>query len=156
MQNQKIELSDVLKVIKQDSIQEAEEALLVSEELRENRVQAQNQAAEKAKADFQQKEIEFKKEEWAHEGEMIVLKEEERRKTEIQKQTILSMGFDINKDQDSDGVPDVLEVAKHGVDANIRISEEARKSRELDFQISDAKEKNKLKEKEIAQKGAGK
>jgi len=156
MQNQKIELSDVLKVIKQDSIQEAEEALLVSEELRSNREQAQAQAQEKAKADFQQKELEFKKEEWAHEADMITLKEEERRKTEIQKQTILSMGFDINKDQDNDGTPDVLEVARYGVDAEIKRAQVANQAKLIDHQIQDDKEKNKLKAKEIAQKGAGK
>jgi hypothetical protein len=86
---------------------------------------------------------------------MIVLKEEERRKTVIQQQTILSMGFDPNKDQDEDGVPDILEVAKNGIDAQIKISEQARKERELSFKIQDAQEKNKLKEKELAQKGAG-
>jgi hypothetical protein len=154
MQNQKIELSDVLKVIKQDSIQEAEEALLVSEELRSEREQAAAQAQEKAKADLAARQQEHEKEMWAHEADMIVLKEEERRKTEIQKQAMLSMGFDPNKDQDSDGIPDVLEVAKHGVNAQIQMAKEARESRKLDFEIADAKEKNKLKSKEIAQKGA--
>lgn len=155
MQNQKIELSDVLKVIKQDSIQEAEEALLVSEELRAEREQANAQAQEKAKADMQQKQLDHEKEAWQHEADMIVLKEEENRKTEIQKQAILSMGFDPNKDQDNDGIPDVLELAKHGVNAQIQMSKEARENRKLDFEIADAKEKNKLKSKEIAQKGAG-
>ena len=154
MQNQKIELSDVLKVIKQDSIQEAEEALLVSEELRAERDQASAQAAEKAKAEAQQKQLDHEKEAWQHEADMIILKEEENRKTQIQKQAILSMGFDPNKDQDDDGVPDVLELAKHGVDAQIKMSQETRENRKLDFQIQDAKEKNKLKAKEIAQKGA--
>ncbi len=51
---------------------------------------------------------------------MIVLKETERRKTEIQKQTILSLGFAENKDTDDDGTPDVLEVAKFGVDADLK------------------------------------
>jgi hypothetical protein len=154
MQNQKIELSDVLKVIKQDSIQEAEEALLVSEELRANREQAAAQAQEKAKAELAAKQQEHEKEQWQHEADMIVLKETENRKTQIQKQTIMSMGFDMNKDQDNDGVPDILEVAKHGVDAEIKRATLAKENRQLDFQISDAREKNKLKAKEIAQKGA--
>jgi hypothetical protein len=154
MQNQKIELSDVLKVIKQDSIQEAEEALLVSEELRESRLQAQAQAQEKAKADIAAKQQEHEKESWQHEADMIILKAEEERKTKIQVQAMLSMGFDPNKDQDNDGVPDVLEVAKHGVDAEIKRATLAKENRALDFQIADAKEKNKLKSKELAQKGA--
>lgn len=149
MQNQKIELSDVLKVIKQDSIQEAEEALLVSEELRAEREQREAEAREKAAAEAQQRQIEFEREKMEHEKDMIILKEEENRKTQIQKQAILSMGFDPNKDVDNDGIPDVLELARHGINADIQASKEARENRKLDFQIADAKEKNKLKEKEI-------
>jgi hypothetical protein len=59
------------------------------------------------------------------------------------------MGFDPNKDVDNDGIPDVLELARHGINADIQASKEARENRKLDFQIADAKEKNKLKEKEI-------
>lgn len=154
MQNQKIELSDVLKVIKQDSIQEAEEALLVSEDLRIKRDQEAQQADAKAKDALEQKERDFKKEEWQHEADMIILKEVENRKTKIQEQTILSLGFNEDKDMDSDGVPDILEVAKHGVDAEIKRGQLQKDNRQLDFQIADAKEKNKLKAKEIAQKSA--
>ena len=154
MQNQKIELSDVLKVIKQDSIQEAEEALLVSEELRSKREQATAQAQEKAKADLEAKAQEHEKESWAHEADMITLKAEEERKTKIQVQAMLSMGFDPNKDVDNDGVPDVLEVAKHGVDAEIKRAQVANQSKLIDHQIENDKEKNRLKAKEIAQKGA--
>jgi glycosyltransferase involved in cell wall biosynthesis len=59
-------------------------------------------------------------------------------------------------DQDNDGTPDVLEVAKYGVDAEIKRAQVANESRALDHQIENDKEKNKLKAKEIAQKGAGK
>jgi hypothetical protein len=156
MQNQKIELSDVLKVIKQDSIQEAEEALLVSEELRSEREQANAQAAEKAKADMQQKQIDWEKEKMAQEHSNTLEEIDAKGNWDIQKQAMLSMGFDPNKDVDDDGVPDVLEVAKYGVDAEIKRAQIAKDNRQLDFQIADAKEKNKLKAKEIAQKGAGK
>jgi hypothetical protein len=154
MQNQKIELSDVLKVIKQDSIQEAEEALLVSEELRAEREQANAQAQEKAKADMQQRQIDWEKEKMAQEHTNSLEEIDAKGNWDIQKQTILSMGFDPNKDQDNDGVPDILEVARDGVNAQIQMSKEARENRKLDFEIADAKEKNKLKAKEIAQKGA--
>jgi hypothetical protein len=154
MQNQKIELSDVLKVIKQDSIQEAEEALLVSEELRAKREQENAQAQTKAKAEAEQKQRDWEKEKMAIEHSNALAEIEAKGDKDIQKQAILSMGFDPNKDVDDDGVPDVLEVARQGVDAEIQRSKEARENRKLDFQIQDAKEKNKLKEKELAQKGA--
>ena len=73
---------------------------------------------------------------------------------DVQKQAMLSMGFDPNKDQDNDGIPDVLEVARDGVNAEIKRATLAKENRALDFQIADAKEKNKLKEKELAQKQA--
>jgi hypothetical protein len=154
MQNQKIELSDVLKVIKQDSIQEAEEALLVSEDLRSEREQAAAQAQEKAKADMQQKAQDWEREKMSIEHANNMEEIDAKGNWDIQKQAMLSMGFDPNKDQDNDGVPDVLEVAKHGVDAEIKRATLAKENRALDFQIADAKEKNKLKAKEIAQKGA--
>ena len=152
MQNQKIELSDVLKVIKQDSIQEAEEALLVSEELRAKREQENAQAAEKAKAESEQKQRDWEKEKMSIEHSNNMEEIDAKGTWDIQKQAMLSMGFDPNKDQDDDGVPDVLELAKHGVDAQIKMSQETRENRKLDFQIQDAKEKNKLKSIEIAQK----
>jgi hypothetical protein len=154
MQNQKIELSDVLKVIKQDSIQEAEEALLVSEELRAEREQANAQAQEKAKADMQQKQIDWEKEKMAQEHANSLEEIDAKGNWDIQKQAMLSMGFDPNKDQDNDGVPDVLEVAKHGVDAEIKRAQVVNETRALEHKIQDDREKNKLKAKEIAQKGA--
>lgn len=152
MQNQKIELSDVLKVIKQDSIQEAEEALLVSEELRAKREQENAQAQNKAKAESEQKQRDWEKEKMSIEHANNMEEINAKGEWDIQKQAMLSIGFDPNKDVDDDGVPDVLEVARQGVDAEIARSKEARENRKLDFQIADAKEKNKLKAKELNQK----
>lgn len=152
MQNQKIELSDVLKVIKQDSIQEAEEALLVSEELRAKREQENAQAQNKAKAESEQKQRDWEKEKMSIEHSNTMEEINAKGEWDIQKQAMLSIGFDPNKDVDDDGVPDVLEVARQGVDAEIARSKEARENRKLDFQIADAKAKNALKEKELKQK----
>lgn len=152
MQNQKIELSDVLKVIKQDSIQEAEEALLVSEELRAKREQENAQAQNKAKAESEQKQRDWEKEKMSIEHSNNMEEINAKGEWDIQKQAMLSIGFDPNKDVDDDGVPDVLEVARQGVDAEIARSKEARENRRLDFQIADAKAKNALKAKELSQK----
>ena len=152
MQNQKVELSDVLKVIRHESITEAEEELEVAEEKRIEREQASAQADREATIELQNKKEAFeeKKHEW--EKEKVVLKEEEERKTQIQKQAMLSMGFNENKDTDNDGQLDVLEVARDGVNANIQRREQNRKDRELAHKIQDNKEKNKLKEKELKKK----
>lgn len=120
MQNQQADLADIIKVIRSNSVNEAEELL----EAAQARKDAQAQANEKAKIkQAEQARIQADAqlhEEWDHDEKMIVLKESERRKTEIQKQAILSTGFDPNKDEDDDGVSDVLEIAKFGVDADIK------------------------------------
>jgi hypothetical protein len=152
MQNQKIELSDVLKVIKQESIQEAEEALLVSEDLREKKLMAQTEMQNKAAAEAEEKTRQHEKEKWQHEKDVIILKEEERRKTVVQQQTILSMGFDTDKDTDRDGTPDILEVARDGVNAEIQRKKVANETLALQHKIKDDKVKNDLKEKEIEAK----
>jgi hypothetical protein len=152
MQNQKIELSDVLKVLKQDSIQEAEEALLVSEEIREKKLQAQAKQEQQAEAEEAQKARDFKEREHEMAIEIINVKEDRQMEREIAKQTILSLGFNEDKDMDSDGVPDVLEVARDGVDAEIKRKQIANEARALTHKILDDRAKNKLKEKEIAQK----
>lgn len=120
LQNQKVEMSDVIKVMRSESIQEAEELLKVAEEGRMEREQAQNQAQIEAAAQKEERDREFKREEWAHEIDKIETQEELKTDREIQKQLILSMGFNEDKDLDKDGVPDVLEVAKFGVDAEIK------------------------------------
>jgi hypothetical protein len=149
MQTQKAELSDVLKVLRKDTLQEAEEALVLAEQTRNEKNQQQAMAMEKAKGEENEKARNFEREKWAHEINKIRVEAEEDRETQIQKQTILSMGFDPNKDQDNDRIPDVLEVAKYGVDAEIKRGKLALESRELDHKIQDDKEKNMLKDKEL-------
>lgn len=120
LQNQRVDLSDVVKIIRSESIQEAEELLLVSEQ----RKTEEAQSIERQKIQ-QNQELEASRQEEAalehkREIEKIVVKAEEDRKTKIQEQAILSMGFNEDKDIDKDGTPDVLEVAKFGVDAEIK------------------------------------
>lgn len=145
MQNQKIELSDVLSVIKHDnSIQEAEETLIAAESRRMEREQSNEKANRQFQADEAQKERDEKALDHDREIEKIITKERERRKTEIQKQTILSVGFNENKDFDGDGELDAMEIARDGVAARIALSKEAREDRLADHKIKDDEEKNKI------------
>lgn len=156
MQNQKIELSDVLKVLKQDSIQEAEEALLVSEDLREKKNQAIAQQEQQAKAEEAQKDRDFGERKHEMAKEIINLKEDRQLEREIQKQAILSLGFNEDKDMDRDGVPDILEVARDGVNAEIQRGKLVLESKALAHKIRDDKEKNRIKEKELNNKSKAK
>lgn len=126
LQNQRVELSDVVKIMRSESVQEAEEMLLTAEKQRIEREQAIEQQRLQQEAQLAQKAREWEKErlEIEHRNNMeeITLKGE----LDIQKQTILSLGFNEDKDLDKDGMPDILEVAKFNTDADI-------KARQLDL-----------------------
>lgn len=119
MQNQTVEFSDIISVIKSKDIVEAEEILKVAENnrrdfnerLEKEKIQAQSEEAEKAR--------EFQREVWANEKENIILKEEEKRKTVALQGALTGMSFNPDTDNDRDGVNDFLEIAKHGLDAEI-------------------------------------
>lgn len=120
MQNQQATLKDVIKVTRTESTREAEEVL----EAAEDKAAIVSAKAEEAKAAHAERLIKMQEEakagERAHEIRKIIVAEEEKRKTATHVQLIESTGFDPNKDQDNDGQPDVLEVAKFGVDAEIK------------------------------------
>ena len=151
-QNQAIEMSDVLAVMKEKGTQEAEEVLRASESKKQQREDAQAQAERDFKASEEQKKREEAAINHDREKELIVLKETERRKTVVQTQAMLSLGFNEDKDFDNDGQLDVMEIAKNATDANIRLMEQHRQNRELDHKIQDDKEKNSIAKSEIAAK----
>lgn len=121
LQNDKANLAQISKVLRATSVQESEELLEQMErdaherarELEEIRGQQQEKAL-KMEAEENEKQFERQK-------ELIILKETERRETEIQKQLILSVGFNEDKDSDKDGELDVLEIAKKGIEADIKL-----------------------------------
>ncbi len=163
MQNQQIDLVDVIKIIKADDIREAEESLLIGREKQREEQTAIEEAQRQHEKEIQMQLDERERRKMAHEKDMIVLKEEERRKTELQKQAMLSIGFNEDKDLDNDGVPDVLEIYKHGVDTNIRERELEQEQEKLklerdkfNHQKENDKEKNKLEQKKILQAKRGK
>ncbi len=120
MQNQKAELSDILSVIRQEGIVEAEETLKVAEKQRkEEEAQIERSRGEQAK---ELEVLKQKGEQQLHENEKekIVLKEKERRKTVIAQSALTGMSFNPDADADGDGVNDFLEVARDGVDAEIK------------------------------------
>ena len=68
---------------------------------------------------------------------------------DIQKQVILSMGFNEDKDLDKDGMPDVLEVAKFDLDANIKQRKQDLDEKKLEQQKKEHEDKKALEEKKI-------
>lgn len=149
LQNQKIELSDVISVIRQDSITEAEETLKASEATRQEREQAMQQQQQQAAAEEAEKAREFRREEHEMEKELIILKESERRETEIIKGTLVGASFNPDQDADNDGENDFIELAKHGLDADIKRSQLKLEQDKLEHQKKTDNKKLELEEKNL-------
>lgn len=150
LQNQRVELSDVIQIMRSESIQEAEELLKTAERERQAQEQQAQEQQLQAQADSEEKARQFLREEHAMKMEFMERQEELKTEREIQKQTILSLGFNEDKDLDKDGVPDVLEVAKFGVDASIKQSKIDLERDKLEHTKKQDAEKNKLEREKIA------
>lgn len=153
MQNQQADLVDIMKVIRADSVTEAEELLEVSQEKKSEQQQSMEQAKLDAQEKAEQRADSLRRDEMTHEKEMVVLKEEERRETELQKQAMLSTGFDINKDEDNDGEPDVLEIYKMGTDVDIKIRKQNLEEERFRHEQEVDKEKLSNERKKISNQG---
>lgn len=144
LQNQKVELSDVIKIMKSDSVQEAEELLLVAEKDRQERDQAMQQQQMESQEKMAERAREWEKEllELKHQNdkEIIQLKGD----IDILRQVILAMGFNEDKDMDNDGVPDVLEVAKHKLNAQINEKKTQIEEKKLAFKEKEMKSKERI------------
>lgn len=150
LQSQSINLSDVIKVVRTDGIQEAEEQLMDAEARKREEVQQSQLAAiqEQGKNDQAAREHQFAvlDRQNEHELEQIAAKGE----IDLQKQAMLSLGFNENKDMDNDGIPDVQEVYRDGVDANLKGRKQDLDEKKFDHQKQQDKVKNKQEDKKIA------
>jgi len=149
-QNQAIKMSDVIKVVRSEGIQEAEELLATGED----KVRAENQANQ-MQAIQAQGENDEKARAWERE-KMDILQEDELEQIaakgaiDLQKQAMLSMGLNEDKDMDDDGTPDVYEIYKDGVDANLKTRKQDLDEKKFEQQKSQDKIKNKQEDKKIA------
>ena len=144
LQSQKIEMSDVISIIRQESISEAEELLRMAEMQRMEREQQQQQSQQQSQEDMAQKEREFIREQHKMEKEIVVLKEEEKRKTVIVQNAIMAASFNPDEDKDNDGLNDFMEVAKYGLDADV-------KRRNVQLQENKFEHQKKIDEKKLEQ-----
>lgn len=150
LQNQKIELSDVIKVFRSDSLQEAEEFLLVAEQINQERQQALQQQQNQAMAEEAEKARAWEKEKIAMEHSNKMEEIEAKGEIDLQKQAMLSMGFNEDKDLDKDGVPDILEVLKYGRDAEVKSRELDLKDKDLELKDRQHKEKMEVEKSKVS------
>ena len=150
LQNQKVELSDVISVIRQEGIVEAEETLKAAEARRMEFEQNKNSEQIKANAEEAEKDRNFQREKWQHEKDMVVLKEEEKRETEIVKGSLVGASFNPDQDKDKDGINDFIEIAKYGLDAEVKQSKVQLEREQFEHKKIQDQEDNKLKKEKMS------
>lgn len=135
MQNQAIDLSDVIKVMKADNLTDAEELLEVSEERKRKEMQELQQQKEQAEQQLEQMrqehEMKMKEMEAQAKIEQIRLKGEYDLKIaemNLQRQALLAMGFDTDKDRNENRIPDVID--------QLKLMLEQRKSEQKDRELA--------------------
>ena len=152
MQNQTADFSDVIAVMRQTDLTSAEEILKASEAKKQEQMKRmEQQRAEQAKeletlkAQNLEKQHEMNK-------DLIITKEEERRKTVLQEKAILGMSFNPDLDANTNKVNDFLEINKNRID-NITTEEKSKLERDK-FEYQKLKdEKDQQIEKEKIKKG---
>jgi hypothetical protein len=158
LQNQKIELSDVLTVIRQEGSQEAEEILKAGEKERKYNENKQAQAERDSRLQLQREAKDWEKEKMNTEHKYKIDEIKVKGAIDLQKQAMLSIGFNEDKDVDDDGQLDVVEIYKAGKDAEIKarkqkLDEDKFLEDKMQFRMTD---KNKKKELTIKEKQASK
>jgi len=141
MQNQMIDMSQVIDILNTEDLLVAKEKLEESERIKSNQKQQEQKSQQEHEARLLEEQKKLEKERQDFELVKIRTTGEEERKNitlkgqfDLQKQAMLSIGFDINKDVDNDGTPDVLEVYKAGVDAKVQAAKLALDKEKLNHQ----------------------
>ena len=151
MQNQAINLSDVIKVVRAEGIQDAEEQLEDAERRKREEVQ-QNQLAaiqEQGKNDQANRDWEMEKMEFERETGLMEI--EAKGQFDLQKQAMLSMGFNEDKDLDKDGTPDVMEIYQKGIETDLKARKQNLDESKFEHQKEVDKEKLAIEKKKASQ-----
>jgi len=150
MQTQSASLSDVISILRQNDIVEMSETLKVAEQDKIEQQQRSNRETLQAQADEAEKAREFIREQHEMQKEIVILKESERIKTEVEKAALTGMSFNPDSDNDGDGINDFFEIAKHGLDAEIKRNKQDLEERQFAHQVTNDREKNKLAKEKLA------
>lgn len=149
MQNQKVELSDVISVVKTTGIAEAEETLKAAEKERHKQMLEIEDRKGQQMKELEEMKERNKQADHEREKDLIITKEEERRKTEVIKGSLVGASFNPDQDIDNDGENDFVELAKDGLDADIKASKVQLEREKFEHQKQQDKVKNDLEEKKL-------
>lgn len=149
MQTQSAKLSDIVSMIRQESIVEMEDTLKAAEKEAAERDSKLQQQTLQAQSEEAEREREWKREE----NQLIITrdrkKEEERRKTVLAAAALTGMSFNPDADSDGDGVNDFFEIAKHGLNAEIQREKLTLDKDKFNQQRKNDAEKNKIEKEKL-------
>lgn len=112
LQSQTVDFSDIISIINADSVPEAEEILKAAQERRQEQQEYMQRQQQEHEKQMQQMEQEAQAQQFEMQKELLILKEEERRKTEIAKISIMGASFNPDQDGNNNGMNDFLELSK--------------------------------------------
>lgn len=149
MQTQKADLSDVIKVIRSESVQQAEELLEVAEERKSKEAQsaeaAKIKAIDEAAAAQHKRENELIDKEYDRKEQLEKIKGQ----FDLDKQAMLSVGFNEDKDIDNDGKLDVLEIYEGNADIEMKERKLSLEEQKLQQSKKEHADKMKLEDKKL-------
>ena len=147
-----IKMSDVFEILKNNSIVEIQEKIKVSEKDMEQREIDKQKAAEESQNNLIEKQKELQKEKFEQDKELIILKEEERRKTELGKQALMGASFNPEADINNNNKNDFVELMDKDVKNNLEQQKIDSKNQEIKDKKEIAKRKLDIEEKKINKK----
>lgn len=150
--SQQATFSDVLAVLKESNISEAENILKKSEKEAFEKQQAIESQKQQYAKELEQVKEEAAQREHEREKELVILKEEEKRKTVALQASIQAASFNPDQDVDSDGVNDFIELSRNQIEGDIAIRKQNLEESKYEHQKEIDKETLRLKEKEIEAK----
>ena len=155
LQQEKVNLSDIIKIYKSESISEIESKIVESERNFQEGQQGVAQQAQEADAAEKEADREWEREKLAEESEQKQLDRENK----LDVEAVKALGFAENTDVNDNGIPDVIEQTKvaleSGRDAFTQSLESGKLSTQISKDRSDAALKSReldIKEKDIASK----
>lgn len=112
LQNQTVEFSDIIAIMNSESVPEATEMLKAAEQRRNELQEAMQKQQQEHEMQMQQQQQEAANQQFEMQKELMVLREEERRKTELVKMSLMGASYNPDHDGDEDGVNDFIELSK--------------------------------------------
>lgn len=150
VQNNQAKIPDIIAVLKQDSISIAEDILRKSQKEIQQEAMASQKSQQESQERIEQIKSENEERKRQHEKELAIIKEEERRKTVIIQASLTGASFNPDQDSDSDGINDFIEIAKQGLDAEIKKSKQQLDREKFEYQKVADDKKNALEKEKLA------